>query len=128
MEQIIDFTRYTEVRGFGKYLNEYLPKKVEYFCTFDLEEEIECLSPIRLMVDGAHIDIKLTCGKGYSSHYRRKCYTFKKEDGRYRCEERLYDRNREAQLMLKIARAFEEFMGIDKCPEMLILSVEQELD
>ena len=128
MDQIIDFTRYTEVEGFGKYLKEYLPKEVDFFCTFDLDKEIEYLSKPRLMVDGAYIEIGLPCGKGYSSHYRRRCYTFEKKDGHYRCEEKLYDSNREAQLMRKIARAFEEFLGEDKCPQLLIMSVDQELD
>lgn len=116
-------------KGFVEFMKTHLPKKVEWHRSFDWDE-IEYCSAKAVSADKAEIDIVLPTGKGYGdSHRHRDVYEFRWDSACYGCiNHKLYDRDREAQIVRKFVDGFEEYIGFKKCPQYLDVIVEQELD
>lgn len=112
-----------------EFLRGYLPKDVPYHRSFDFDEEIEDVSIGQSGDKEYTMTVRLTTGKGYSSHWHERTYTFVRQGYTYRCDRQLYDKDKEAQIVRKLKKGLEEFMGDQgHCMQTLAIKIEQELD
>ena len=118
-------------KKFVEFMKKYLPAKKDYLDSFDWDDEIEdCRAYYREEKKELYIEIRRTCGKGYSNHFRSADYKFEHNGTQYLSADRrkFYDTDHEAQLIRKFRSGVTDYIGDRLCPQYLIIHVEQELD
>ena len=118
-------------KKFVEFMKKYLPAKKDYLNSFEWNDEIEdCLAYYREEKKELYIEIRRTCGKGYSSHFRSADYKFEHNGTQYLSMDRrmFSDSDHEAQLIRKFRSGVMDYIGSRLCPQYLTIHVEQELD
>ena len=118
-------------KKFVEFMKKYLPAKKDYLDSFDWDDEIEdCRAYYREEKKELYIEIRRTCGKGYSNHFRSTDYRFEHNGTQYLSADRrkFYDADHEAQLIRKFRSGVMDYIGDRLCPQYLTIHVEQELD
>lgn len=108
-------------------MKTYLKKNEPYLRVIDTDEIIS--HSARKEGDTINIDIRREVGKGYSSHFREKTYSFEWRNSYYECKNaQLYDDDFEAQIVRKYISGLVKFLGAKDCPQRVQVNVSQELD
>lgn len=118
-------------KKFVEFMKKYLPAKKDYLNSFEWNDEIEdCRAYYREEKKELYIEIRRTCGKGYSNHFRSADYRFEHNGTYYLSVDRrmLPDKDHEAQLIRKFESGVTDYIGSRLCPQYLTIHVEQELD
>ena len=118
-------------KKFIEFMKKYLPAKKDYLDSFEWDDEIEdCRAYYREEKKELYIEIRRTCGKGYSSHFRSADYKFEHNGTQYLSADRrkFYDTDHEAQLIRKFRSGVTDYIGDRLCPQYLTIHVEQDLD
>ena len=118
-------------KKFVEFMKKYLPAKKDYLDSFEWGDEIEdCRAYYREEKKELYIEIRRTCGKGYSSHFRSADYKFEHNGTQYLSidKRKFYDADHEAQLIRKFRSGVTDYIGDRLCPQYLTIHVEQELD
>lgn len=118
-------------KKFIEFMKKYLPAKKDYLDSFEWDDEIEdCRAYYREEKKELYIEIRRTCGKGYSSHFRSADYKFEHNGTQYLSADRrkFYDSDHEAQLIRKFRSGVTDYIGDRLCPQYLTIHIEQELD
>ena len=118
-------------KKFVEFMKKYLPTKKDYLDSFEWDDEIEdCQAYYSEEKKELYIEIRRTCGKGYSNHFRSTDYKFEHDGTQYLSADRrmLPDANHEAQLVRKFRSGVMDYIGSRLCPQYLTIHIEQELD
>ena len=118
-------------KKFVEFMKKYLPAKKDYLDSFNWDDEIiDCRAYYREEKKELYIEIRRTCGKGYSNHFRSADYRFEHNGTQYLSADRriLPDKDHEAQLIRKFESGVMDYIGSRLCPQYLTIHVEQELD
>ena len=118
-------------KKFVEFMKKYLPAKKDYLNSFEWNDEIEdCSAYYREEKKELYIEIRRTCGKGYSNHFRSADYKFEHNGTQYLSADRrrFYDTDHEAQLIRKFESGVMDYIGSRLCPQYLTIHIEQELD
>ena len=118
-------------KKFVEFMKKYLPAKKDYLDSFNWDDEIvDCRAYYREEKKELYIEIRRTCGKGYSNHFRSADYRFEHNGTQYLSADRrmFSDSDREAQLIRKFESGVMDYIGSRLCPQYLTIHVEQELD
>ena len=118
-------------KKFIEFMKKYLPAKKDYLDSFEWDDEIEdCRAYYREEKKELYIEIRRTCGKGYSNHFRSTDYKFEHNGTQYLSADRrkFYDTDHEAQLIRKFRSGVTDYIGDRLCPQYLTIHIEQELD
>ena len=118
-------------KKFVEFMKKYLPAKKDYLNSFEWDDEIEdCRAYYREEKKELYIEIRRTCGKGYSNHFRSADYRFEHNGTQYLSMDRrmFSDTDHEAQLIRKFRSGVMDYIGSRLCPQYLTIHVEQELD
>lgn len=118
-------------KKFVEFMKKYLPAKKDYLNSFEWNDEIEdCHAYYREEKKELYIEIRRTCGKGYSNHFRSTDYRFEHNGTQYLSADRrmLPDSDHEAQLIRKFRSGVMDYIEPRLCPQYLTIHIEQELD
>ena len=118
-------------KKFVEFMKKYLPAKKDYLDSFNWDDEIiDCRVYYREEKNELYIEIRRTCGKGYSNHFRSADYRFEHNGTQYLSADRrmLPDKDHEAQLIRKFRSGVMDYIESRLCPQYLTIHVEQELD
>lgn len=118
-------------KKFIDFMKKYLPAKKDYLDSFNWDDEIvDCRAYYREEKKELYIEIRRTCGKGYSNHFRSADYKFEHNGTQYLSMDRrmFSDSDHEAQLIRKFRSGVMDYIGSRLCPQYLTIHVEQELD
>ena len=118
-------------KKFVEFMKKYLPANKDYLRSFNWDDEIiDCNAYYKEEKKELYIGLRLTCGKGYSSHFRSTDYKFEHNGTQYLSMDRrkFYDSDHEAQLVRKFRSGVMDYIEARLCPQYLTIHVEQDLD
>lgn len=118
-------------KKFVKFMKKYLPANKDYLRSFNWDDEIiDCNAYYKEEKKELYIEIRRTCGKGYSSHFRSADYRFEHNGTQYlSADRRMFPgSDHEAQLVFKFRSGVMDYIGSRLCPQYLTIHIEQELD
>ena len=105
-------------KKFVEFMKKYLPAKKDFLNSFEWNDEIEdCRAYYREEKKELYIEIRRTCGKGYSSHFRSADYKFEHNGTQYLSADRrkFYDADHEAQIIRKFRYGVMDYIGSRLC-------------